>query len=426
MKTFDLLKIAIGKIETHRKKSIYLLLSVSIIFILSFCINYLFLGYKQKYIQYAELATDGEVIILAEYCLEDCGNNLEYVKNDIAKYNGSFINTSLPAGYISLSQELIKKIANDKSNISIHEDETPMLASTAWAEYKFGISVPVKFRNIEERITSYTNYRNSIIGKHFIDDDGKKYVIVGLSPAGYHLSNLSFKELSSSSAGLLDPILEAVQLSSGVTLVANSDVQNGSDSNNASNEIGVEIAIFTFSNKTDALAHLKGGEGKFSNVVGLSNKKYAVSTIAGPNPETLYALDCLEAIVDAICTVLPIMGAIIVILTSLRIIEQEMPTIELYCSVGASKKQIRLIYLVYFTTIALCSLFLSLIAAFIIAITYSVSNQEILEALFITAFSLKETGFVLIAGINHMTVVIAIILLSSAPLCVAINRKRLH
>ncbi len=425
MKTFDLLKIAIGKIGTHRKKSIYLLLSVSIIFILSFCINYLFLGYKQKYIQYAELATDGEVIILAEYCLEDCGNNLEYVKNDIAKYNGRFINTSLPAGYVSLSQELIKKIANDKSNISIHEDETPMLVSTAWVEYKFGISVPVKFRNIEERMTSYTNYRNSIIGKHFIDDDGKKYVIVGLSPAGYHLSNLSFKELSSSSAGLLDPILEAVQLSSGVTMVASSDAQNGSDSNNVPNEIGAGIAIFTFSNKTDALAYLNGGEGKFSNV-GLSNKKYAVSTIAGPNPEALYSLDCLEAIVDAICTVLPIIGAIIVILTSLRIIEQEMPTIELYRSVGASKKQIRLIYLVYFTTIALCSLFLSLIAAFIIAIIYSVSNQEILEALFITAFSLKETGFVLIAGIDHMTVVIAIILLSSAPLCITINRKRLH
>ena len=425
MKTFDLLKIAIGKIGTHRKKSIYLLLSVSIIFILSFCVNYLFLGYKQKYIQYAELATDDEVIILAEYCLEDCGNNLEYVKNDIAKYNGRFINTSLPAGYISLPQELIMKIANDKSNITIHEDETPMLVSTSWAEYKFGISVPVKFRNIEERMTSYINYRNSIIGKHFINDDGKKYVIVGLSPAGYHLSNLSFKELSSSSAGLLDPILEAIQLSSGVTLVANSDSQNDSDSNNASNEIGVGIAIFTFSNKTDALAYLNGGEGKFSNV-GLSNKKYAVSTIAGPNPEALYSLDCFEAIVDVICTVLSIMGAIIVILTSLRIIEQEMPTIELYRSVGASKKQIRLIYLVYFATIALCSLFLSLIAAFIIAIIYSVSNQEILEALFITAFSLKETGFVLIAGINHMTVVIAIILLSSAPLCVTINRKRLH
>ena len=124
------------------------------------------------------------------------------------------------------------------------------------------------------------------------------------------------------------------------------------------------------------------------------------------------------------CVVLSIVAAIIIIFTSIRLVDQNKANIKLYHSFGATKGQIQLIYLAYFLELIIGAAILSLILASLITILYSVFNQTVLSTLFMVSFGLSEPPSIMLWGANLEIIAFTILLLFLAPLSILINRKR--
>lgn len=92
---------------------------------------------------------------------------------------------------------------------------------------------------------------------------------------------------------------------------------------------------------------------------------------------------------------------------------------------GATSRQIRKIYLVYFTELMLGSLFFAFILASVILISFNLLNHKILSIQAMLGFSLRGMPQVFWYGLSIEIFIVAIVMLGLAPLCVLINRKRI-
>lgn len=151
---------------------------------------------------------------------------------------------------------------------------------------------------------------------------------------------------------------------------------------------------------------------------------YSVSTLAGVSPETLFLFRMAHSVLNLLCAVLALVATIITIFTSIRLVDQDQHNIQLYHAFGASRHQVRFIYLAYFLELMLSATLLTFTLASLTTILYSACNQTNLSTLFLVGFSLPEAPTIILWGLNSTTIIFAILLISLAPLAILINRKR--
>ena len=65
-------------------------------------------------------------------------------------------------------------------------------------------------------------------------------------------------------------------------------------------------------------------------------------------PETEYIMCVMQLIINVISVVLGVIAMIVVVFTSIRLVDQDKQNIALYYSLGATARQVRIIYLCYF------------------------------------------------------------------------------
>lgn len=266
-----------------------------------------------------------------------------------------------------------------------------------------------------------------------LDSDayGAKYYVVGLNSGNFHVDNLSFNQLEQGSNNILNPVLAFVATPNGSPIV----IDNGKSESWQKGEkislediVGIktesESLIAVFDDSKSAYEYFQHGKGRFMNV-DLPNRTYSVIIVAGMSPETMYIMENMNFVINIVSVALGLIAAIVVVFTSIRLVNQDRQNVALYYSLGATTRQVRTIYLFYFLELMIGAAILAFCLASAVVLIFSILNQELLNIQSALGFNLATTSGEIWYSINGGTLVIIATMLIMSSICVAVNHKRL-
>ena len=310
-------------------------------------------------------------------------------------------------------------------------DAAPVLVSTFLGEQLLGKSFPSEYTDATQKQKDYEEYCSEIIGKTFTDTYGAKYYVVGLNSGNFHVGNLSFKQLERNNNNMLNPLLEFIATPEGVPIVIdNGKSENWQKGESASleNLTGIktetESLIAVFDDNASAYDYFQHSRGRFINV-DLPNREYSVNIVAGVSPETIYIMKNIKLVINIASITLGLIAAIVVVFTSIRLVDQDERNIALYYSLGTTTGQVRMIYLFYFLELMIGAAILAFFMASALVMTFSVLNQELIDIQSALGFNLATASGGIWYGVNASTFIIVIAMLAMSFVCMVVNNKRL-
>ena len=440
MRTKDVLRISLKNIRIYLKRNLIIMATMGIIFGLILTINLWLQGMENSYTELANQSTEGRVIIEATNSMEGMiiddalpKTTRQEIAEDIEAHGGKVLGDAEKFGLfgsVVLSKELVEnRIMVDMEEVPV--DAAPVLVSTFLGEQLLGKSFSAEYTNAVRKQKDYKEYQDKLIGKTFTDTYGAKYYVVGLNSGNFHVDNLSFNQLERGSNNILNPVLAFVATPNGTPIV----IDNGkSESWQKGESVSLKETVDTkaegeslvaiFDDNTSAYNYFQYGRGRFMNV-DLPSRTYSVNIVAGMSPETMYIMENMNFVINIVSVALGLIAAIVVVFTSIRLVDQDRQNVALYYSLGATTRQVRTIYLFYFLELMIGAAILAFCSASVIVLAFSFLNQEILGIQSALGFNLVATPGEIWYAVNAGTFVIIVAMLTASFICVAINNKRL-
>lgn len=440
MQTKDVLHISLKNIKTHFRRNLIIITVMGVIFGLVLTINLWFQGVENTYTELANQTTNGKIIIEATNSTEgivisDAMPKMtrQEMTEDIEAYGGKVLGNTEKFGSfgsVILPEALVKnRIETDIEQAPV--DAAPVLVSTFVGEQLLGKSFSTEHTDAIQKQKDYEEYRNNLIGKTFVDVYGAKYYVVGLSSGNFHVDNLSFKQLERGNNNVLNPILTFITTPEGAPIVIdNGKSESWQKGENTTSEdvVGLKAEsdslIAVFDDSKSAYNYLQHGKGRFMNI-DLPNRTYLVNVVAGMSPETTYIIKHIKLIINMVSVVLGLIAAIVVIFTSIRLVDQDQHNIALYYSLGATTGQMRMIYSCYFLELMIGAAVLAFGLASGAVLMFSLLNQKLLSIQAMLGFNSIAHAQIIWYGPNIVTIIIMGIMLAMAPLCVLVNLRLL-
>ncbi len=440
MRIKDVLRISLKNIRIYFKRNLIIMAVMGVIFGIVFAINLWFQGMENSYTELANQSTEGRVIIEATNSMEGMilddalpKTTRQEMSEDIEAHGGKVLGDAEKFGLfgsVVLSKELVEnRIMVDMEEVPA--DAAPVLVSTFLGEQLLGKSFPAEYTNAVRKQKDYKEYQDKLIGKTFTDAYGAKYYVVGLNSGNFHVDNLSFNQLEQGSNNILNPVLAFVATPNGSPIV----IDNGKSESWQKGEkislediVGIktesESLIAVFDDSKSAYEYFQHGKGRFMNV-DLPSRTYSVNIVAGMSPETMYIIENMNFVINIVSVALGLIAAIVVVFTSIRLVDQDRQNVALYYSLGATTRQVRTIYLFYFLELMIGAAILAFCSASVIVLAFSFLNQEILGIQSALGFNLVATPGEIWYAVNAGTFVIIVAMLTVSFICIAINNKRL-
>ena len=440
MRIKDVLRISLKNIRIYFKRNLIIMAVMGVIFGIVFAINLWFQGMENSYTELANQSTEGRVIIEATNSMEGMilddalpKTTRQEMSEDIEAHGGKVLGDAEKFGLfgsVVLSKELVEnRIMVDMEEVPV--DAAPVLVSTFLGEQLLGKSFPAEYTNAVRKQKDYKEYQDKLIGKTFTDAYGAKYYVVGLNYGNFHVDNLSFNQLEQGSNNILNPVLAFVATPNGSPIV----IDNGKSESWQKGEkislediVGIktesESLIAVFDDSKSAYEYFQHGKGRFMNV-DLPSRTYSVNIVAGMSPETMYIIENMNFVINIVSVALGLIAAIVVVFTSIRLVDQDRQNVALYYSLGATTRQVRTIYLFYFLELMIGAAILAFCSASVIVLAFSFLNQEILGIQSALGFNLVATPGEIWYAVNAGTFVIIVAMLTVSFICIAINNKRL-
>ena len=440
MRIKDVLRISLKNIRIYFKRNLIIMAVMGVIFGIVFAINLWFQGMENSYAELANQSTEGRVIIEATNSMEGMilddalpKTTRQEMSEDIEAHGGKVLGDAEKFGLfgsVVLSKELVEnRIMVDMEEVPV--DAAPVLVSTFLGEQLLGKSFPAEYTNAVRKQKDYKEYQDKLIGKTFTDAYGAKYYVVGLNSGNFHVDNLSFNQLEQGSNNILNPVLAFVATPNGSPIV----IDNGKSESWQKGEkislediVGIktesESLIAVFDDSKSAYEYFQHGKGRFMNV-DLPSRTYSVNIVAGMSPETMYIIENMNFVINIVSVALGLIAAIVVVFTSIRLVDQDRQNVALYYSLGATTRQVRTIYLFYFLELMIGAAILAFCSASVIVLAFSFLNQEILGIQSALGFNLVATPGEIWYAVNAGTFVIIVAMLTVSFICIAINNKRL-
>ena len=440
MRTKDVLRISLKNIRIYLKRNLIIMATMGIIFGLILTINLWLQGMENSYTELANQSTEGRVIIEATNSMEGMiiddalpKTTRQEIAEDIEAHGGKVLGDAEKFGLfgsVVLSKELVEnRIMVDMEEVPV--DAAPVLVSTFLGEQLLGKSFSAEYTNAVRKQKDYKEYQDKLIGKTFTDTYGAKYYVVGLNSGNFHVDNLSFNQLERGSNNILNPVPAFVATPNGTPIV----IDNGkSESWQKGESVSLKETVDTkaegeslvaiFDDNKSAYNYFQYGRGRFMNV-DLPSRTYSVNIVAGMSPETMYIMENMNFVINIVSVALGLIAAIVVVFTSIRLVDQDRQNVALYYSLGATTRQVRTIYLFYFLELMIGAAILAFCSASVIVLAFSFLNQEILGIQSALGFNLVATPGEIWYAVNAGTFVIIVAMLTASFICVAINNKRL-
>lgn len=444
MRFIDLLKISTNNIRANLKRNLMIVVVMGVIFGLIFAINLFMTGLANSYIAQANRITNGRVVLLATnsadgITVEASSSRASFSEMvaDIEMYGGSVLGEATrfgDYGSLVLPASLVQN-AVEVDPSQAPADAAPILTTTFLGEILLGQDFSLEAATATDKQQAYIFFRSALLGRTFTDTYGAKYYIVGFADDNFHLDNLSFQQLDRHNQNPLNPILELIPTPSGVPIVLDQSpvllAESTSDSSSTQESVlpntlasDTDTIVAVFKDNQSAYVYFRNGRGAFPNAA-FSGRDYSVTVVAGMSPETTYILSSLNTISIIISIILGVVAVIVIIFTTIRLVDQDQRNLALYYSLGATSRQVRVIYLSYFLELMLGVSFFAFALASLIVLLFNVFHQELLEIQVQLGFNQISSVSVWWYSVNLVTLFIWLTILSMAPLCVLLNHRKL-
>lgn len=426
MSSGRIIYLGLRKDRTRTKRNIMLIVAIGAIFGLIFTINLMIRGIEKTYFNMSNRVAGDKVVIIATSESQAGINNRSEITKDIERFGGHVIGDVERIGAFG-SIVLPSYVLNNIDASNIQDDSMPILVSTIFGSRLLDLDPTKAPRDLLKKKEYYQDLNNRLVGQTFADQYGAKYHVIGLMPDNFFVRSMSFEQLDPKNSCILNPVLNLISIPSSAQFIIKNGKENTWQKGETPGTIlvsGEDEILAVFDHSTDAYDYFMNGKGFLGETGGL-DRAYMTTVVAGKSPINIYAINIIKQVARGAYIVLIIAAFIVSIFTSIKIVDQDKNSIKMYQSLGATHKQIRLIYMSYFASIIIKAAILSFLIAAIIVLTFSALNQDLIQAQAILGFGIMNPPYIIWYGVDMDTLLIFATMIILAPACVFINGKRL-
>lgn len=428
MRFLDCVHLGLANIRTHKKRAFTVVVIVGVIFGVLTAGNFLIQGLENTILSKMTEPTDGKVLLsitTEQQCFDRNCEPLDVtptIEQVVKEYGGKIIPSQLftdgttlylvvePSIFSGLNQEVI---VGTRNNIPIYG--TPSVLAGL-----FGIAKPASDASADTKLRAVATLRENTLNKTINSNNSEmKYEVVGITPSSFGIGSFSLANVGER-MNPLNLILDIIPAGGGTSFILN----NGSFSDRSFADSPTMLAMFP--DVEEALAFQRSMVSKTCSLTDWHNgvcpnaiAYQAEATLNNPlaAKESFNAIWGLYQIIEV---VLIIIATIVAVSTYTRLIGRDTKVIALYHALGASHKQIALIYCVYLLGISLIAgIFAILLGAGLVVILNFI-NGDAITKIFILAFS-EAPRSIFLFGVNSSIPVLVGIILFLAPLSAIVN-----
>lgn len=441
MRWIDYLRLSYAGIKAQKRRSFTVIAIVGLLFSIVLALCLIVQGIENTVLDTMLLPTNGSVLIMSTVDQNACDDvcdiptEVATIQHNVQAYGGTIIPTQAvqtPDGsFYQLNTNVFPpSSANpDATPTSPTDPDTiPIAASLSAVASLAQLEAPGQDASIADKVQFVQAARDRTLHQVVTTPSGQKYYIAEILPSATYLTDLSLSRVDGNNGNILDLIFS--QLSPGFSqnfLLASATAPTsniGTNTQATSINTDVQGTVFAlFPNLDAAYAYYRDPANYCSvrdqilNHCGGRQYRY-LTTSAIANPLGIY--ECFQDIwpvITVVSVVLMVIAVIIALSTYSRLIGRDLKIISLYHAMGASRKQIRLVYITYFLMLSLAAVVFAMILGSVLALIMSLTNQASLQVVFMLALGTADR-FTILLGLNPLILYATLALLLTAILAV--------
>ena len=279
-----------------------------------------------------------------------------------------------------------------------------------------GIGMYAPSLKAEDMVKIAERIRNEVVGRIVETENGGRYYVVDLLPGGAFTGALEVSR--GDDYNPLDLVLAQVDTGGSQNFVVSGEVDGI--------ETGALLAEFADVEKAEAFMRDPENDctetGQMLGECGEEYRYQVMEVISSP----VVTRENMRGVWVAYGVVCVVLMAIVVAIeagTYTRLIGQDTKTIALYYAMGATRRQIRGVYMVYLLLLSVIAVVVAGVIGVGLAMIVSMANGEALTQAFVLGFG-TEARKIWLVGWNWRIVVMMGVVLMMVPLVVLCNAKQ--
>ena len=210
----------------------------------------------------------------------------------------------------------------------------PVLMTKARAQTILDTTWPDTTRTPEQKQQNLAEFRATVVGQTLTQGE-MQYFVTGLAPVGFGIDNWSYQGVERLNQSAFNLLLEMLTVTWGkmlvlddgsleptATLVTPAQVETGLP------ETWVAKLVARFPDALSAMRYAEQGQGDLGYLVA-EDKQYQVQVLAGAEPATVMMLDFVRLGALGLGLVLAAVAVIVVIFTTIRLVDREQENLRL-------------------------------------------------------------------------------------------------
>lgn len=419
MRVLDCLRLGVAGVKAHKKRALTVVAIVGLLFSVLMAGAFFLQGLENAALGKMLAPTGGKVLVMSnvdtKFCGEECdmAKEVAEIRRNIERYGGEAISATMISDEGGMFYRLEK-------NVFEFEGEGLAIPLSTVAKMR-GVQLPGWDAGVERRVEAV----QTIFEKAMAGDNGSR--VVGILPGGVYTGDLSLSSVEQSGNPLNMIFGQIVTGTSQNFMIGTAEVSEGSGVDAVSeadvSEMGLVFAEFpdlkvAYNYYRDEANYCLDLDRAFGHCKD-GYKYLTMSAIS--DPLTTYDNFQLVWLVFGItAAVLAVIALIIAVSTYARLIGKDMKIIALYHAMGATRGQVRLVYLSYLLILSLMTVAFSLAVGLGMALLLGAVNGEAISQVFWMGFGV-EPGKIWLVGWNWMIWVMVAVILLSAVLAILLS-----
>lgn len=415
MRVLDCLRLGVAGVKAHKKRALTVVAIVGLLFSVLMAGAFFLQGLENAALGKMLAPTRGKVLVMSsvdmEFCGEECDTAKEVaeIRRNIERYGGEAISATMISDEGGMFYRLEKNV--------FEFDGEGMAVPLATAAKMSSVQLPGWEAEVGRRVEAVQTIFEEAKAK---DNESR---IVGILPGGVYASSLSLLSVEQSGNPLNMIFGQVVTGTSQNFMIGASESSMGDAVSMDTAEMGLVFAEFP---DLKAAYNYYRDEANYcldlDRAFGHCKDGYKYLTMSAiSDPLTTYDNFQLVWLVFGItAAVLAVIALIIAVSTYARLIGKDMKIIALYHAMGATRGQVRLVYLSYLLILSLMTVAFSLTVGLGMALLLGAVNGEAISQVFWMGFGV-EPGKIWLVGWNWMVWAMVAVILLSAVLAILLS-----
>lgn len=405
MKFKDAIRLGHLNVITHKKRSLMLVVVIAATFSIVFAVNSILQGMKQNLPRIMNPVSE-YYLIVGQRCnweLGKCETDLsvevmEQIRTKVERYGGEVVQElEVVADRMALSREILQPmIVHDLAEA---KGRVPVVLTISDASYLAQVSFS-PLGNANSKLRTAEEVKRRVLDDE-LSVSADRYYPVGIVPSAAGVSSLSLKVVGDE-MNILNPLLDLAIVSAGSSFVVEQASITGEK---------VGQVLVKFPNLERALEFTQKVGMCFETMQDCYEGDFVVQDVFNNPVATVLTLDYARMLVMGLSVILAVVAVIIMIFTSLRLIDQNSRTISLYHALGATRGDVCLIYFCYLLELCVLAAVLAVVVGMGLAAGLSLMNRQKLSVVLQLAYGVEGQTLWLLGWNEQMTAWVIVMLL---------------